>query len=163
MILWMCAMLPRDLPWHPRNGHTGESYILSGERLSVVGMIKTVQEVIGKQLLTLKMPMQLAHFSARFTPLYYRLTRTKPRFTPYSLETITSNSVISMPKPDESWATPPDRLPKPWRTRSAGFSSSAPIRQWYSIMKPMIKPSPWTEKIGAHHWCFQWYWRGNCS
>jgi dihydroflavonol-4-reductase len=79
-------------------GRTGESYILSGERLSVLGMMKTVQEVIGKRLLTLKVPMQLAHFSARFTPLYYRLTRTKPRFTPYSLETITSNSVISHAK-----------------------------------------------------------------
>ncbi len=80
------------------NGKTGESYILSGERLSVLGMIKTLQQVIGKRLLTLKVPMRLACFSARFTPLYYRLTRTKPRFTPYSLETITSNSVISNAK-----------------------------------------------------------------
>jgi dihydroflavonol-4-reductase len=80
------------------NGHSGESYILSGERLSVLGMIKTIQEVIGKRLPTLKIPMRLARFSARFTPLYYRLSRTKPRFTPYSLETITSNSVISNAK-----------------------------------------------------------------
>jgi dihydroflavonol-4-reductase len=79
-------------------GRTGESYILSGERLSVLGMFKTVQDVIGKRLLTLKVPMQLAQFSARFTPLYYRLSRTKPRFTPYSLATITSNSVISHAK-----------------------------------------------------------------
>ena len=80
------------------NGQTGESYILSGERLSVVGMIKTVQQVIGRQLVTLKIPLQLARFCARFTPLYYRLSHTKPRFTPYSLETITSNSVISNAK-----------------------------------------------------------------
>ena len=79
-------------------GRTGESYILSGERLSVLGMIKTVQAVIGRRLLTLKVPMQLARFSARFTPLYYRLSHTKPRFTSYSLETITSNSVISHAK-----------------------------------------------------------------
>ena len=79
-------------------GRTGESYILSGERLSVLGMLKTVQEVIGSRLVTLKIPMQLARFSAHFTPLYYRLSRTKPRFTSYSLETITSNSVISHAK-----------------------------------------------------------------
>lgn len=79
-------------------GQTGESYILSGERLTVLGMMKTVQEVIGKQLLTLKVPMQLARISARFTPLYYQLTRSKPRLTPYSLDTITSNSVISHAK-----------------------------------------------------------------
>ena len=80
------------------NGQTGESYILSGERLSVLGMIKTIQQVIGRKLVTLKIPMQMAHLCARFTPLYYRFTHTKPRFTPYSLETITSNSVISNAK-----------------------------------------------------------------
>jgi dihydroflavonol-4-reductase len=79
-------------------GRTGESYILSGERLSVLGMLKTVQGVIGRRLPTLKVPMQIARFSARFTPLYYRLSHTKPRFTTYSLETITSNSVISHAK-----------------------------------------------------------------
>jgi dihydroflavonol-4-reductase len=79
-------------------GRTGESYILSGERLSVLGMLKTVQGVIGRRLPTLKVPMQLGRFSARFTPLYYRLSHTKPRFTSYSLETITSNSVISHAK-----------------------------------------------------------------
>jgi dihydroflavonol-4-reductase len=79
-------------------GQAGESYILSGERLSVLGMLKTVQQVVGKRLLTLKVPMTLARFAARFTPHYYRLARVKPRFTSYSLETILSNSVISNAK-----------------------------------------------------------------
>jgi dihydroflavonol-4-reductase len=79
-------------------GQTGESYILSGERLSVIGMIKTVQDIIGKQLLTMKIPMRLARFAARFTPLYYQIARVKPRFTSYSLDTIISNSVISHAK-----------------------------------------------------------------
>jgi dihydroflavonol-4-reductase len=39
--------------------------------------------------------MGLARFIANFTPAYYRLARTKPRITPYSLATIDSNSVIS--------------------------------------------------------------------
>jgi dihydroflavonol-4-reductase len=79
-------------------GRTGEGYILSGERISVIDMVKTVQEIIGKHIPRFKIPMNLARFTARFTPLYYRLTRTKPRFTSYSLETITSNSVISHAK-----------------------------------------------------------------
>lgn len=79
-------------------GQTGESYILSGERLSVIGMIKTVQDIIGKQLLTMKIPMRLARFATRFTPLYYHIARVKPRFTSYSLDTIISNSVISHAK-----------------------------------------------------------------
>lgn len=79
-------------------GVTGESYILSGERISVIEVVKTVQEIIGKHIPRLKIPINLARFTARFTPLYYRLSRVKPRFTPYSLETIRSNSVISNKK-----------------------------------------------------------------
>lgn len=91
-------------------GRTGESYILSGERLSVLGMLRTVQGAIGSRLPTLKVPMRLARFAAHFTPLYYRLTRTKPRFTPYSLETITSNSVISHAKAQQELGYAPRPL-----------------------------------------------------
>ncbi len=79
-------------------GRRGESYILSGERISVLGIIKIVQEILGKHLFSLKIPMNLAQLTARITPLYYRLAHIKPRFTRYSLATITSNSVISHAK-----------------------------------------------------------------
>jgi dihydroflavonol-4-reductase len=79
-------------------GRTGESYILSGQRMSVRYLIETVREVAGRDFFTLKVPMGLARFAARFTPLYYRLTRAKPRFTPYSLEVVASNSHISHAK-----------------------------------------------------------------
>ena len=79
-------------------GRCGESYILSGERITVLDMIKTVQNILGKRLFSMKIPMQLAHFASNFTPLYYRLTHARPRFTPYSLATITSNSFISHAK-----------------------------------------------------------------
>jgi dihydroflavonol-4-reductase len=45
-----------------------------------------------------RIPRSIAHFASRFTPYYYRLTRKKPRFTSYSLETLQSNSVISHAK-----------------------------------------------------------------
>ncbi|NJD59896.1 MAG: epimerase [Anaerolineales bacterium] len=79
-------------------GRCGESYILSGERIAVFDIIKIVQEVIGKRLFSLKIPFSLATFTAKLTPLYYRLTRIKPRFTSYSLATIISNSHISHSK-----------------------------------------------------------------
>lgn len=79
-------------------GVTGESYILSGERISVIEVVKTVQEIIGRHIPRLKIPIRLAHFTTHFTPLYYQLSKAKPRFTPYSLETIRSNSVISSAK-----------------------------------------------------------------
>ncbi|OGO62317.1 MAG: epimerase [Chloroflexi bacterium RBG_19FT_COMBO_49_13] len=79
-------------------GRCGESYILSGERIAVFDIINIVQEILGKRLFSLKIPLQLAHLTAKFTPLYYRLTRIRPRFTSYSLATITSNSFISHAK-----------------------------------------------------------------
>ena len=79
-------------------GRCGESYILSGERIAVLDIIKIVQEVLGKRLFSLKIPMDLARFTAKIMPLYYRLAHVKPRFTSYSLATITSNSFISHAK-----------------------------------------------------------------
>ncbi len=79
-------------------GRRGESYILSGERIAVLDIIKIVQEVLGTRLFSLKIPFSLARFTANLTPFYYRLTRAKPRFTSYSLATVTSNSYISHAK-----------------------------------------------------------------
>lgn len=79
-------------------GRCGESYILSGERIAVLDIIKIVQEILGRQLFRLKIPFSLARFTANLTPLYYRLSHVKPRFTSYSLATITSNSFISHTK-----------------------------------------------------------------
>lgn len=79
-------------------GRCGESYILSGERISVPDIIKIVQEILGAHLLSLKIPFSLARLTANLTPLYYRLTHARPRFTSYSLATITSNSYISHAK-----------------------------------------------------------------
>ena len=78
-----------------KNGRRGESYILSGQKLSVRYLLATVREVTGKAFSSIKIPFSLAEFAARFTPWYYRRTQSKPRFTPYSLEVLQSNSDIS--------------------------------------------------------------------
>ena len=80
------------------HGRTGQTYILSGERLSVRDIFKHVQEIIGRRLVCLKIPINLARLAASLTPLHYRLTRIKPRITSYSLATLASNSVISHAK-----------------------------------------------------------------
>jgi dihydroflavonol-4-reductase len=79
-------------------GRTGQSYILSGERLTVRDIFKHVQEAVGRRLVCLKIPFDLARLAAAFTPLLYRLAHIKPRFTSYSLATLASNSVISHAK-----------------------------------------------------------------
>lgn len=79
-------------------GRKGESYILSGERLDVEKLMTMVQKVTGKQNRLIKIPMGLARIAALFAPLYYRLSKSKPRFTPYALATVISNSNISNAK-----------------------------------------------------------------
>lgn len=79
-------------------GQKGESYILSGQRISVRYLLETVREVTGKAFTRIKIPLNLAEFAARFTPIYYRLSKAKPRLTHYSLEVLQSNSQISHAK-----------------------------------------------------------------
>jgi dihydroflavonol-4-reductase len=79
-------------------GKGGESYILSGQRVSVRYLFETVREITGQGFMAFKMPFELAKWAAQFTPFYYRWTKTSPRFTPYSLEVLRSNSNISHAK-----------------------------------------------------------------
>jgi dihydroflavonol-4-reductase len=81
-----------------KRGRRGESYILSGQKLSVRYMLETVREVTGKAFSSIKIPFSLAEIAARYTPWYYQRTKSKPRFTPYSLEVLQSNSNISFKK-----------------------------------------------------------------
>ena len=80
------------------HGRRGESYILGGNKISMHDMLEMVREVTGKVFNSIKIPFSLANVAARFTPWYYRRTKTKPRFTPYSLEVLQSNSDISHKK-----------------------------------------------------------------
>ncbi len=80
------------------NGKRGESYILSGQKITVRYMLETVREITGRNFFQLKIPFDLAKFAALFTPMYYQLAKATPRFTPYSLEVLQSNSNISHAK-----------------------------------------------------------------
>lgn len=79
-------------------GRAGQAYILSGQRISVRYLLETVREITGKGFPRFRVPLFLAEFAAHFTPAYYRLTKSSPRFTPYSLEVLQSNSQISHEK-----------------------------------------------------------------
>ena len=81
-----------------KRGRCGESYILSGHKLSVRYMLETVREVTGKAFASVKIPFSLAELAARYTPWYYRRTQAKPRFTSYSLQVLQSNANICCSK-----------------------------------------------------------------
>ncbi len=79
-------------------GRPGEVYILSGEQRHLVQMMLTVKQVLGLPVKVLTIPLRWAKFFARFAVVYYRMSREKPRFTPYSIATVQTNSVISHAK-----------------------------------------------------------------
>jgi len=80
------------------HGRSGESYILSGERITITGIFEQVHKVTGFRNLRLPVPISLVRLAAVFAPLYYRLAGSRPTLTPYAVETVTSNSVISNAK-----------------------------------------------------------------
>ncbi len=80
------------------HGRSGESYILSGQKISVRYLLETVREVTGYAFPKIKIPFILAEAMSRLMPAYYNLRKTKPKFTPYSLEVLQSNSDISCAK-----------------------------------------------------------------
>jgi dihydroflavonol-4-reductase len=79
-------------------GRPGESYLLSGHKLSVRDLIENVRNITGKTFSSIKVPINLAKMISKIAPFYYRLAKTKPRITPYSLEVLQSNSDISHEK-----------------------------------------------------------------
>ncbi len=80
------------------NGRRGESYILSGQKISVRYLLETVREITGKDFFQMKVPFDMAKFASLFMPMYYKLAQATPRFTPYALEVLQSNSNISHAK-----------------------------------------------------------------
>ena len=79
-------------------GRSGETYILSGDRLTVREVVQTVQEAAECWSPAIKIPLWLAYLAADLMPLYIELTEAKPFFTSYSLDAICSNSNISHAK-----------------------------------------------------------------
>ena len=81
-----------------RHGRPGHVYILSGERIALDTMWRTVKDLVGVYATMIKIPFSLAMIAARISEVYYRLTNSRPRFTRYALETVTSNCCISYQK-----------------------------------------------------------------
>ncbi len=81
-----------------KRGRSGEVYILSGWQIKVLELKQLVQNALGKRITSITIPMWMAKFGAKFMPLYYKITRRRPRFTDYSLETLQSNSLVSHDK-----------------------------------------------------------------
>jgi dihydroflavonol-4-reductase len=76
-------------------GRTGQVYILSGEQIRLPRLVELSARAAGKRIFCIHIPRKIARAVSTLMPWYYRLTRTRPLFTPYSIETVLGNSVIS--------------------------------------------------------------------
>jgi len=79
-------------------GVCGETYIVGGERVEISSVRQWVQSVVGIKTAEIKFSTPIALLIAPLAEAYYRITKTKPRFTKYSIETLQSNSKISSRK-----------------------------------------------------------------
>jgi dihydroflavonol-4-reductase len=81
-----------------KKGRKGESYILSGEYISVKDLLHTLADITGKKAPILKLPIWVGKIVGKMAPIYYRIVGGKPIFSNVSLDTLLSNSLISSAK-----------------------------------------------------------------
>jgi dihydroflavonol-4-reductase len=81
-----------------QKGVKGQSYILSGQRVTTGELMQMLNDLTGFPLPRHKLPVWVAYPVAMLTPIYYRITGHKPVFTIYTLRTLRSNSCISHKK-----------------------------------------------------------------
>ncbi|MBG0788735.1 MAG: NAD-dependent epimerase/dehydratase family protein [Anaerolineaceae bacterium] len=80
------------------NGKKGETYILGGERIELPWLHQVIQKVTGRKSPMITFPLPIAMIVAPIAEFFYKITKTKPRITRYSIETVVSNSAISCEK-----------------------------------------------------------------
>ncbi len=91
-------------------GRSGEKYILSGEQISLRGLLKTTQQITGIRTPSVAVPIRMALFFSRYTQHLYRWFRKTPQFTTYSLKTVVDNSRFSRRKAEEELGYSPRPL-----------------------------------------------------
>jgi len=79
-------------------GKKGECYILSGQQISVRQLLKFLEGIAGVKAPSLKVPHQVARVTGFFNVLYCNLMKIKPLFTPFSIDVLASNSLVSCQK-----------------------------------------------------------------
>ena len=79
-------------------GRAGEVYVLGGERLTIKTLRSMVQKAVGIHTHAVNIPTWLALRVAPIVEFFYKLFKTRPKFTTYSIKTLMSNSNVSSDK-----------------------------------------------------------------
>jgi dihydroflavonol-4-reductase len=81
-----------------QKGRTGERYILSGDQITVSQLMSLLEKITGVKAPKFKAPCWLARGVGLLATPFYLLSRSKPLFTAYSIDVLSSNSLISSAK-----------------------------------------------------------------
>lgn len=81
-----------------QKGRPGETYLLTGNRVTLEILWQQAQQSAGNRSPRLMVPFKLAMVFSSILQHVYRLARWTPRFTPYSLQTVADNSSYSCTK-----------------------------------------------------------------
>lgn len=140
----------RDVAWGliaaAERGRRGESYILSGERVTVRQLMAYLEECTGVRGPLLGLPAGPARRIARLAALYARLVGGRPAFTEESVSILVSNCCISHEKASRELGY----APRPIREtvadtirwfREAGFLMPAEPNLWQRLVWTW-KPRP---------------------
>jgi len=79
-------------------GRNGETYILSGERITISCMMLILESITGIKAPSIEFPAWLARSIGVLATPYYRISKHKPLFTAYSIDVLKSNSQVSSAK-----------------------------------------------------------------
>lgn len=83
-------------------GVKGESYILSGEQISVKEILEYLEEISGIKGPSVKIPFHIARMFGLLNSFYCRIVKSQPLFTPFSLDVLASNSLVTSQKAQDS-------------------------------------------------------------
>ncbi len=114
-------------------GRVGETYILGGNRVSLDELRKTVQRAAGVLKPAVRVPWRVALWGARLLGPLFRLAGKTSPYTPYSIETVRSNSDISHLKARQELGYSP---------RPLDLSIRDTV-EWWRSRRPPARGSSW--------------------
>jgi len=117
-------------------GNSGEAYILSGHRVTVREFRHKIQDACHVHGRELYIPTKIARIFAPLAEWVYRITKTRPSFTRYSIDTLMSNSVISRKKAVNKLGFHSRPIEETVRDSVAWWRANA------SIIKPSLRAVP---------------------
>jgi dihydroflavonol-4-reductase len=112
-------------------GRSGEAYLLSGTQVTVSEYRQLVQEAAGVRSHEIKLPGWFVKLIAPLAEFYYKISRTRPRITKYSIETLQSNSRVTCIKAEKELG---------YRRRPLRETVADTV-QWWRENRNRIKPS----------------------